>query len=95
MLENKTILIVSVVVPSLFLSLIIIITFAIIILLRRGKASEKKRKQSEPGENLSQHGVSNHAYFESGVFIIVLVVQNINRIFVPWLTNLQCMYRTL
>jgi preprotein translocase subunit YajC len=79
MLENKTILIVSVVVPSLFLSLIIIVTFAIIILFRRReKKRGKKRKQSVPGEGLSQQeGISNQVYFESGVFIIVLVIQNL------------------
>ena len=81
MLDNKTTLIVSVVVPSLFLSLIIIVaTFAIIILLRKDseKKNGKRRKQSEPGKSLSlQQGVSNHVYFESGVFITVLIVQNL------------------
>ena len=90
MLDSKTTLIVSAVVPSLFLSLIIIVTtFAIIVLLKKDseKKNGKKRKQSEPGESLSlQQGISNHIYyFESGVLITVLIVQNLLNymIFVP------------
>jgi hypothetical protein len=59
-------------------------------LRRREKKRGKKRKQSEPGEGLSQQeGISNQIYFESaaGVFLVVLVVQNLQYyiIFIPWL----------
>ena len=65
--ENKIALIISVVV-STFVSLIIIVTLVIVILLRRRKKS-CKGKQREPGECVSQQGISNQTYFESGVFI--------------------------
>ena len=68
LLANKITLIVSVVIPTLFVSLITIVTFAVVILLRSGKKSGK-RKQSERGECMSQQGITNQAYFEPGVLL--------------------------